>query len=259
MEITADLHTHTVFSHGRGSIRDNALAAYSRGLRAVGIADHGPGHLFIGVNGVGAFRRMRREITVTRRLFPGMEILLGVEANIVDLDGSIDVSSDILTELDYLLVGYHKLIRPQSIGALRAALRNLFTGWTGNKSTYSLRRLNTASLTAAVRRFPVTAVTHPGLQVEIDTYELALVCEEYGTALEISSAYAAEQENDVRLALRTGVSFLVSSDAHSPDRVGDFTEALTLIKRLHIPEERLLNREGVLPELRRKTQSESES
>ncbi len=255
VEITADLHTHTVFSHGRGSIGDNVLAAYRRGLRAVGIADHGPGHLFIGVDGVEAFRRMRREIVKTRRLFPGMEILLGVEANIVDLDGSIDVSPASLPELDYLLVGCHKLVRPKSIGALRVALRNLFAGWTGGQSTSSLRRLNTASLTAAVRRFPVVAVTHPGLQVGIDTYELALVCEEYGTALEISSAYAAEQENDVRKALRTGVSFLVSSDAHSPDRVGDFTEALDLIKRLRIPEERLLNREGGLPQIRRKTLS----
>lgn len=253
MEITADLHTHTVFSHGRGTIGDNVLAAYSRGLRTVGIADHGPGHLFIGANGAEAFRRMRREIVKTRRLFPGMEILLGVEANIVDLDGSIDVSPDILPELDYLLVGYHKLVWPQSIEALRLALCNLFVGWTGGKSASSLRLRNTASLTEAVRRFPVAAVTHPGLQVGIDTFELALVCAEYGTALEISSAYAAEQENDVKQALRTEVSFLVSSDAHSPDRVGDFTEALALIKRLRIPEERFLNREGGLPRLSRKT------
>jgi len=246
MEITADLHTHTVYSHGRGSIEDNVKAAYSRGLRAVGIADHGPGHLFIGVNGAVAFRQMRREVLRLRRQFPGMEILLGVEANIVDLDGSIDVQPSVLSGLDYLLVGYHKLVRPQSLAALGAALANLFAGWKG-QGEGSLRRRNTASLTAAVRRFPVAAVTHPGLQVGIDTYELALICAEFGTALEISSAYAAEQEEYVRQALRTEVSFLVSSDAHSPDRVGDFTEAETLIKRLRIPGERLVNRNGRLP------------
>jgi putative hydrolase len=257
MKITADLHTHTVYSHGRGSIGDNVLAAYSRGLRAVGIADHGPSHLFIGIKGVEAFRRMRREIEQYRRLFPGMEVLLGVEANIVDLDGSIDVPSAILPELDYLLVGYHKLVRPQSIAALRLALSNLFAGRPGTGAG-SLCRRNTASLGAAVRRFPVTAITHPGLQVEIDTYQLALVCAEYGTALEISSAYAAEQENDVKQALRTEVGFLISSDAHSPDRVGDFTEALALIKRLRIPGDRLLNREGGLPRLSRNMRPGSE-
>jgi putative hydrolase len=258
MRITVDLHTHTVFSHGQGSIEDNVRAAYSRGLRAVGIADHGPGHLFIGIKGLAAFRSMQQEIVKTRRLFPGMEILLGVEANIVDLDGTIDIPPVILPELDYLLVGYHKLVRPQSIAALKLALRNMFAGWTG-KNTSSLRRRNTATLTAAVRRYPVAAVTHPGLQVGIDTYELALVCAEYGTALEINSAYAAEQENHVKKALQAEVGFLVSSDAHSPDRVGDFAEALALIERLNIPGERILNQESRLLKPSRKTRSGSET
>ena len=103
MWATADLHTHTIYRHGRGSIRENVLAAKQRGLHTIGMADHGPGHLFICVRGVEALHRMREEINGLQSEFPELEILLGVEANIVDVDGTIDVPEEILPELDYLL------------------------------------------------------------------------------------------------------------------------------------------------------------
>ena len=44
-EMIFDYHTHTVFSHGKGTIEDNVKAAIDAGLKAVAISDHGPGHL----------------------------------------------------------------------------------------------------------------------------------------------------------------------------------------------------------------------
>ena len=41
MILTADYHTHTVFSHGKGQIIDNANVAKLKGLKEVGISDHG--------------------------------------------------------------------------------------------------------------------------------------------------------------------------------------------------------------------------
>ena len=40
-----DWHTHTVYSHGKGTIEDNVRIAHERGLREIAITDHGPGHL----------------------------------------------------------------------------------------------------------------------------------------------------------------------------------------------------------------------
>lgn len=48
MQIMADVHTHTVFSHGKGTIEQNVIAAMEKGLKVIGIADHGPGHPEIG-------------------------------------------------------------------------------------------------------------------------------------------------------------------------------------------------------------------
>ncbi|MBF1138496.1 MAG: PHP domain-containing protein [[Eubacterium] sulci] len=47
--MTFDYHTHTTFSHGTGSIEDNVKVAISKGLKALAISDHGPGHLTYGV------------------------------------------------------------------------------------------------------------------------------------------------------------------------------------------------------------------
>ena len=42
-KMTFDYHTHTIFSHGKGTIADNVEAARSKGLKGIAITDHGPG------------------------------------------------------------------------------------------------------------------------------------------------------------------------------------------------------------------------
>ena len=49
LTLTADYHTHTRFSHGKGDIEDNVLAARALGLKTVGITDHGYGHMGYGI------------------------------------------------------------------------------------------------------------------------------------------------------------------------------------------------------------------
>ena len=47
--MTFDFHTHTTYSHGKGSIEDNVKEAIKKGLKAIAITDHGPGHLTYGL------------------------------------------------------------------------------------------------------------------------------------------------------------------------------------------------------------------
>jgi putative hydrolase len=243
MRATADYHTHTIFSHGKGTIEENVSAARKKRLETIGIADHGPGHLFIGIHGVDAFRRIKSEIERLRHKYKDIEILFGVEANIVDVDGTIDVPQSIMRELDILLVGYHKMVKPRSVEAAVLGVKNFLAGWRKD-SDEDLRRRNTAAILAAVRRYPIDAITHPGLQIDIDTVELARVCKEYGTFLEINSSYADELEEYIKTALPTGVKMVINSDAHTPDRVGDFEKAYKLVERLEVPAECIVNLEG---------------
>lgn len=242
MRAITDYHTHTVYSHGRGTIEDNVRAAIRKKLKVIGITDHGPGHFFIGVRGIPAFWRIQGEISRLRRKYPQIEILFGVEANIVDLDGTIDVPRVVLRELDILLVGYHKTVRPGSFPAVITGVKNIIAGWTGTSGS-KLRELNTKAITAAVRRYAVDVITHPGLQVDIDTGKLAQVCSKYGTALEINSSYGEKLDDYILAALPSGVKFVINSDAHTPSRVGDFAQAYALVERVGVPRDRITNLE----------------
>lgn len=49
MNLYGDYHTHTIYSHGSGTIEDNVKAAINKGLKEIAICDHGPGHYLYGV------------------------------------------------------------------------------------------------------------------------------------------------------------------------------------------------------------------
>ena len=95
MEILADYHTHTVYSHGKGSIEDNVKVAISKGIKKIGISDHGYKNVAYGVK-IDDFEKMREEIDILNEKYKNqIEILLGVECNILDNKGNIDLNDKI--------------------------------------------------------------------------------------------------------------------------------------------------------------------
>ena len=105
-----DYHTHTTFSHGKGSIEDNVKEAVKKGLKAIAITDHGPGHMTYGIKREDV-PVMRAEIERLKPLYPQIEIYLGVEANIIDTGNNLDVTSEEIPQYDFILAGYHFGIR----------------------------------------------------------------------------------------------------------------------------------------------------
>lgn len=75
-EMGYDLHTHTIYSHGKGTIEDNVQAAIARGLSHIAITDHGPGHLFYGVKRRD-IPRMRKEVDALNEKYPEIKIHQG--------------------------------------------------------------------------------------------------------------------------------------------------------------------------------------
>ena len=88
-----DHHTHTTFSHGKGSIEDNVKVAVEKGLKSIAITDHGPGHLTYGIDR-NKIKVMRDEIERLKLVYPQIEILLGVEANTLRVAPYIDLTED---------------------------------------------------------------------------------------------------------------------------------------------------------------------
>ena len=126
MEILADYHTHTVYSHGKGSIEDNVKVAISKGIKTIGISDHGYKNVAYGVK-IDDFEKMREEIDILNEKYKNqIEILLGVECNILDNKGNIDLNDKIYRYFDYAMAGYHFGSIPTSLKGVVNMCQNYF-------------------------------------------------------------------------------------------------------------------------------------
>lgn len=237
----ADFHTHTRYSHGTGTIEDNVREAARKGLYAVGITDHGPSMLGIGID-LRRWERIEKEIRVVQSKYPQVKVLLGVEANLISEDGDLDIPNEIIGRLDLLLVGFHLMVRPASWrDGLRLIAGNLAYESLPRKTQERVRQINTRALIAAVNRYDVDIVTHPGLHLDIDTVKLARACVARNTALEINASHRVPDVGFVRAAAREGAFFVLSSDAHSPNRIGDFRKALQVAEEAGVDRGRVVN------------------
>ena len=100
MNIIEDYHTHTKFSHGTGSIEDNVQVALRKRLKTIAITDHGPSYEGYGIN-IRNFLQIKEEIKYLKEKYEDrINILLGIESNIIDSSGSIDIDYSVLEDLD---------------------------------------------------------------------------------------------------------------------------------------------------------------
>ncbi len=243
---TADFHTHTFHSDGKGSVLENAWAARRAGLSTVGITDHGPASIGLGVPR-RAWSRVLAEIVAAQKE-TGVEVLFGCEANVVSLDGELDVPEDVRKAMDIVLCGLHRLIIPRDLSGLRLLAENVAPVLT-RKQAAKARVDNTKALVNAVSRNDIDIITHPGLKMNIDTAELARACAKRGTALEISAGHPYMTEDFVRIAARQGVQFVIGSDAHRPRDVGRLERGAKVARAAGLDPSRLLNVEVTKPGL----------
>lgn len=217
LRITADYHTHTRFSHGKGDIEDNVRAALAKGLKTVAISDHGYGHMSYGIR-KSDLPLMKEKIQILRGRYPDIEILLGMEANILDPEGTLDVDEEDVKLLDILLAGYHFGSTPRNWTGVKFHGAN-FMARSGRFTSLS-REMNTQACCNAMLRYPVTILTHPGAKGPIDISRIAAVAFQKGVWLEINSHHGYLTREQITEAASSGVTFVISSDAHRPQDVG---------------------------------------
>mgnify|MGYP000582682995 CR=1 FL=1 len=99
----SDIHTHSIRSgHGTTcTISDMAKAASRKGLKLLGITDHGPGTLAAGTSSYF------RSLTYSPKKHFGVDLLYGIELNILDRKGTVDLDQELLCKLDYAIASMH--------------------------------------------------------------------------------------------------------------------------------------------------------
>ena len=92
----------------------------------------------------------------------------------------------------------------------------------------------------------IKILTHPGDKAYIDTHAVAKACEETDTLVEINARHRHPTCNELKIYAEYDVKFIISSDAHRPEKVGRYVRSMLLAMSAGItPPDRIVNIEEI--------------
>jgi len=224
MKALMDLHTHTISSgHAYSTLKENIEEARDKGLKVLGVSDHA-----ISMPGT-AHEYYFNNLKVIKDEIMGVRILKGIEANIMDYEGRIDVQEELALELDYVIASMHPpCITPGTIeentNALIKVMDNPYVKIIGHPDD---------------SRFPLDYE-----KVVLAAKEKNMVFEMNNTSISPKSFRRNARENQttlLNLCRKHGVKIIMGSDAHIYYDVGEFSSCYELLTEIDFPEELVLN------------------
>ena len=172
------------------------------------------------------FHNMRM---LTREMY-GIQVMHGVEVNIMGDDGSLDMKDALLAQMDVVIASLHiPCIKP------------------GTKEE------NTAALLHAMENPYVNIIGHPDdSRYPVDYEKLVRKAKERKVLLELNntslhpkSSRKDARPNDeilLRLCMEYEAPIILGSDAHTQEDIGNFQYALLLLEEIGFPKELVVNR-----------------
>ena len=241
MLLYGDYHTHTTYSrhgNGKGTVLENASVAADKGLKQIAITDHGFNHEFYGIRRKD-IPELKEDILNAREV-TGVDILLGVEANLISLDGNVDVREEDYEFLDIFLMGYHRMVKTTTFRD------KVYLNWANDMVKIfrpSMEKINrnTTAFLKALDKYPIDIITHLNYGFETDTIAVAKMAKQKGVYVELNGKRINFTDDEILTMASEGVKFIVNSDAHRPMRVGEVNNGLDTIYRLNIPLSQVAN------------------
>ena len=241
MILYGDYHTHSKYSrknHGKGSVLENASVAQNKGLQEIAITDHGFSHFMYGIKRKD-IPKLQEDILNAKEV-TGVNILLGVEANLTSQKGDIDVQEGDFEFLDILLMGFHNGAKQQTWKDFQKIMLANSLGSPFRPSKERINR-NTTAYLRALDKYPIDVITHLGYHFPVDALAVARLAKEKGTLIELIGKRINISDRDLEIMASEGVKFIVDSDAHTPERVGECRNAMNTIFRLGLPLDQVVN------------------
>lgn len=232
-----DLHVHTNYSHGENSVEEVVLKAISLGFKKIGISDHGPAHKFFGVK-LNEFDKLRSEIEQLNKKYKDIEILLGVEANILE-DGTLDIDVND-KRFDFIAAGFHFGTGKNKLNAVLNGIKRIifYKFFKNNKKIY---KKNTELIVNAVKNHKFLFLTHPGDKLHLDIYKVAKALKENNILFELNSSHYNYSEEELTKIILSDVKFILNSDAHKVSEMGKIKDILYKFINCGGDESRIVN------------------
>ena len=220
--LRADLHTHTIASgHAYSTIREMAEMAGEKGLEMIAMTDHAPAM-------PGSCQTLHfSNLRALPRQICGVTVLRGVELNVLNVQGKLDLPRGLQERLEWRIASLHE---------------NVLIPEEGRDYT---------EIYLALAEDPqIDMIGHPDSPYfPFDVEAVVPVWAAKGKVVEFNEHHAFDisprnLENAKRLmaaCARCGALVSVDSDAHTCWSVGEFSRAAALLNEMDFPEEQVLN------------------
>ncbi|SDB14820.1 putative hydrolase [Ruminococcaceae bacterium FB2012] len=223
IKIQADMHTHTVAStHAYSTVMENCKCAEALGLKAIGMTDHAMGmpdapHGWHFEN----LKSLPRKIS-------GVYVIRGIEADIIDREGELDVSDGMLSKLEWVVASMHS--------------------WTFSPGS---EHKHTEAYSKVCENKWVDVIGHPTTKkFPCDMEACVKTFKEYGKLVEINESSLLSRKSSeenaaelLRLCKKYEVPVILNTDAHFCELVGKIDVASRLIEETGFPESLIFNSE----------------
>ncbi|WP_432205255.1 phosphatase (plasmid) [Cetobacterium somerae] len=220
-----DLHIHTnVNPHAFSTLEENIKAAAKKGMDIIAITNHGPAlqdtpHWWHLVN-----------IAILPDIIDGVRVIKGVEANILDDNGKLDINQKIYESMELILAGFHTVDEYGEISDISK---------------------NTTAILNLIKKQKADIIVHLGNPIfPVDYEKIVKAAKKYNVALEVNNTSlgtitrVGSKKNCkkmLELAKKESCYIALGTDAHYSGHIGEFQRAIELLEEVDYPEELIIN------------------
>lgn len=250
-----DIHTHTIFSrHAYSTVRENVLAARDAGIELLGIADHFSDMLFPNTDLTHADLRDYQHFLNTAgwpRVWEGVRLLRGAEADIRSLDGRL-FGQDVVLTRDIIgapMPAPTTLYDRVALGCDYVIASVHYQGFAAEATVAQA----TEMYLGALAQPKVLVLGHSGRPgIPFDVPEVVGEAARQHKLIEINAHSLEARRHEGRtwkscrkiaeVCAELGCQIVISSDAHICAGVGAVEPSLEMLDEIHFPQELVATR-----------------
>ena len=184
-----DWHCHTRYTDGRNTVLEMCRQAQENGLKLIAFTEHVRKDLSYD------FDDLVNDVGRARKKYPGLKIVVGCEAKVLDEKGTLDVSQDVLDKCEIVLATFHSFPTHEK-KALESALRN------------TLKRPEVDIWTHPITFFQKYPLC------EKDVNEIIRICAKNNVLIEDNIKPRYRSPRLIEMCRKLGAKTVVGSDAH---------------------------------------------
>ncbi|MBQ9527173.1 MAG: phosphatase [Fretibacterium sp.] len=220
--LRADLHTHTIASgHAYSTIKEMAEMAGEKGLELIAMTDHAPAM-------PGSCQTLHfSNLRALPRQIDGVTVLRGVELNVLNTQGKLDLPRGLQERLEWRIASLHENVLIPEEGC---DYTGLYLALAENPQIDMIGHPDSPDFPFDVETV-VPAWAAQGKVVELNEHH----------AFDISPRNLENARRLMAACARCGALVAVDSDAHTCWSVGEFSRAAALLNEMGFPEKQVLN------------------